>query len=252
MSQDETNSTDATTPASPATAASARLQSLPSSTRTTGADAVARSNRIKRLRIVLPIVAVMLIVVFAMTTRRENPAEALLQDFEDIATASGELQMANPRFAGVDDDGTPFEITADSATQDPTIRDVIELNNPRAIQGEAESQTFVSAQKGVFRSDDNILDLTDAVTLERDFGAGSYQFTTAAARVSIKDEIVTSDTSIGGLGPDGTAIKADSMRAYNDDGRVILKGNVSMRIYPKGATPDATTTVAEETIKSSD
>ena len=160
--------------------------------------------------------------------------------------------MANPRFAGVDDDGTPFEITADSATQDPTIRDVIELNNPRAIQGEAESQTFVSAQKGVFRSDDNILDLTDAVTLERDFGAGSYQFTTAAARVSIKDEIVTSDTSIGGLGPDGTAIKADSMRAYNDDGRVILKGNVSMRIYPKGATPDATTTVAEETIKSSD
>lgn len=216
-----------------------RLKSLPSGTRTTGKDAIARSNRVRRLRIFLPVLAVSLLVAFAMTTGRDTPADALLEDFTDIANTSKDLHMANPRFAGVDEDGTPFEITAQSAVQDPDVTNVIALNSPRAVQGELENQTVVSADKGVFRSDENILELTQDVTFEREVGTDLYRFETIAAEVSIDDEVVTSDTGIGGMGPDGTAIRADKMRAYNDNGRVILEGNVSMRIFPNNAgTPE--------------
>ncbi|MEM8772387.1 MAG: LPS export ABC transporter periplasmic protein LptC [Pseudomonadota bacterium] len=211
----------------------AALTSIDFKTRTTGAEAEARSRLVRRLRVALPILAAILIVAFIINTRSNSVDQAFLDDFKTITAATEELRMANPRFAGKDDDGKPFEITADAAMQNPAEKDIVALESPRAVQGGDDTESVVSAQSGLYRSEENILELSDDVTLEHELGANTYILRSPKATVSIKDQVVTSDAGVGAVGPDGGALKADRMKAYRADGRVVFEGNVSMRIYPK-------------------
>ncbi|PQA89431.1 LPS export ABC transporter periplasmic protein LptC [Hyphococcus luteus] len=211
------------------------LDSLPSQARTTGDQAAARSRMVKRLRLALPILALVLVAAFFFNTKSNDVDKAFLDDFKDVSASAEELRMANPRFAGVDNEGKPFEITANTAIQNTKIKDVVTLDKPRAVQGENNESTVVTADKGVYRSDINILELEDSVTLQHNVGAESYVFKSPSATVAIKDEVVTSDAGVGGEGTDGSTLQADHMKAYNSEGRVVFEGNVRMRIYPKSS-----------------
>ncbi|WP_428408574.1 LPS export ABC transporter periplasmic protein LptC [Hyphococcus sp.] len=231
--------TDEKKPLEPTQLASRRraLDSLPSQARTTGDKAAARSRLVRRLRIALPILALVLVAAFLFNTRSNDVDDAFLDDFKDIDASAEELSMASPRFAGIDNKGKPFEITAEAARQNTNVKDVVSLERPHAVQGVNNGSTVVSADKGVYRSDVNILELEDQVTLQHEVGSEVYIFRAPSATVSIKDEIVTSDTGVGGEGPDGRELTAERMKAYNADGRVVFEGNVHMRIYPKNAVP---------------
>ncbi len=211
------------------------LDSLPTRSRTTGDEALARSRLIKRLRIILPGFGLLLVVVFLLNTGSNKPDDAFLDDFKDISASADELRMANPRFAGVDDKGKPFEITARSAMQTSADRNFVELELPRAVQGDGDASTVVTADKGLYQSEANLLELTDNVTLAHDIGADTYVLRTPDATVFIKDEIVTSNNGVNGEGNDGSELSADRMKSYNSEGRVVFEGNVRMRIYPKSS-----------------
>lgn len=214
------------------------LESLPSRARTTGDQAAARSRLVRRLRIALPVMALVLVAAFLFNTKSNEVDQAFLDDFKDVSASAEELRMASPRFAGVDDKGKPFEITAEAALQNTNVEDVVSLERPKAVQGDDDESTVVTAQKGVYRSDVNILELENDVTLQHEVGADKYIFRSPAATVSIKDEIVTSDAGVGGEGDDGSTLQADRMKAYNAEGRVVFEGNVRMRIYPKKTKSD--------------
>ena len=227
--------TEETKPQEPTQLASRRrvLDSLPSGARTTGDQAAARSRMVRRLRIALPVLAIVLVGALLFNTQSNQVDEAFLDDFKDINASAQELNMGSARFAGIDNKGKPFEITADAAHQNTNMEDVVTLERPHAVQGENNGSTVVSADKGVYRSDENILELEDQVTLTHEVGSDIYVFRTPTATVSIKDEVVTSDTGVGGEGPEGRELTAERMKAYNGDGRVVFEGNVHMRIYPK-------------------
>lgn len=208
------------------------LESLEFGSRTTGKQAAARSRLVRRLRIALPVVAVVLIAAFFLNTRSNSVDQAFLKDFETLNASTEELHMANPRFAGVDDDGKPFEITARSAKQAPNARDIVELEDPRAVQGGDDDASVVTAKRGVYSSERNILELQNDVTLRHRFGAETYVLRSPAATVLIKDEIVSSDAGVGAEGAKGEAIAADRMTAYRGENKVVFEGNVSMRIFP--------------------
>lgn len=208
------------------------LETLDFRSRTTGKEAAARSRLVRRLRIALPALAVFLVIAFIFNTQSDPVDQAFLEDFKSVSASTEELRMANPRFAGVDDTGKPYEITANAASQDPATRDVIQLDHPRAVQGSDDETSVVTAESGLFRSDENILTLSRAVTLEHELGAKTYVLRSPTATVSIKDQIVTSDAGVSAEGPDGATLTADTMKAYREDGRVVFEGNVSMRLYP--------------------
>lgn len=212
-----------------------RMESLPTRARTTGDQAAARSRLVRRLRIALPILALVLVAAFFFNTQSNQVDEAFLDDFKDISASAEELRMASPRFAGIDDKGKPFEITAEAALQNTSAKDVVSLDRPRAVQGADSDSTTVTAHKGLYRQDVNILELSEDVTLQHYVGADAYVFRSPSATVSIKDEVVTSDTGVGGEGSEGSTLSADRMKAYNAEGRVVFEGNVRMRILPKGA-----------------
>lgn len=209
------------------------LDSLSMEARTTSAKATARSQLVRQLRIALPVLALVLVAALIFNTQSNDADEAFLKDFEDVAATAEELRMASPRFAGIDANGRPFEITADAALQNTNNDDVVMLEGPRAVQGHENETNVVTAHKGVYRSEANILELTDDVTLEHKIGADTYIFRSPSATVSIDEEIVTSNAGIGGNGPERRTLQADRMKAYNGEGRVVLEGNVHMRIYPK-------------------
>ncbi len=235
MTAADTSQLENTAQGTPPTPRRKMLESLPMRPRITGQSAAARSRLIRRLRVVLPTLAVILIGAFIFNTRSNDVDQTFLQDFEDVAAATDELRMANPRFAGIDGDGNPFEITALSAKQDPGRQDVVELDRPRAIQGAADEKTVVTAQHGVYQSDANILELTDGVRVEHELAAGTFVLRAPGATVLIKDQTVTSNAGVGGEGPDGETLKADRMMVFNAEKRIIFMGNVSMRIYPNTA-----------------
>ncbi len=233
--------TDQQPSVTPSSQASGRriLDSLPMHARTTGNQAAARSRLVRRLRIALPVLALVLVAAFFFNTRSDQGDDAFLDDFKTITATAEELRMASPRFSGIDNRGRPFEITANAAIQNPGVKDVVQLEQPKAVQGEAHETNTVTAHSGVYRSEEKILELTDDVTLSHDVGADTYVFRSPAATVSIDDEIVTSDSGVGGEGPNGQAVQADRMKAYNAEGRVVLEGNVRMRIYPKSGDQPA-------------
>jgi len=221
------------------------LESLDLRTRTTGEQAMARSRLIRRLRLALPLLGLILVGVFFYNTRSHTPDDAFLDDFKDVTATADELRMANPRFAGVDDKGRPFEITAASAMQMDQERNFVELDQPRAVQGDGDAVSVVTAKKGLYQSEANILELTDEVTFSHDIGADTYVLRAPTATVSIKDEIVTSDAGVEGAGNDGSALTAERMKAYNAEGRVVFEGNVRMRIYPKSKNKTGNETDAQ-------
>ncbi len=217
------------------------LDSLNFGSRTTGEQALARSRRIKNLRMALPMVALLLAVIFFFSTKSNTVDDAFLKDFENMSAAAEELKMASPRFTGVDEQGRPFEITAAAATQIANNQEIVKLVKPRAVQGEGEKSTTVTADKGLYQSEANVLELEENVTLSHDLVGDVFVLRSPAATVSIKDEIVTSNAGVNGEGTDGSSLEADNMVAYNGEGRVVFEGNVRMRIYPKSRDKDSET-----------
>ena len=210
------------------------LDSLPSTQRTTGEQAQARSLIVRRLRVILPVIALVLIGALFFNTRTNVADDAFLDDFANLEAKPEELRSTNPRFAGVDDRGFPYEITADTALKPPGGFDVAELVNPRARTNGANDSTLVSANRGVFQINSKVLELNDGVTLEHKIGDDIYMLHTDTAVITISDETIHTTGAVEGEGAAGT-LRADSMRAVNTEGRLIFEGNVRMRIYPEKA-----------------
>jgi len=209
-----------------------RLDNLPSAPRLTGEQAAAHSALVRRLRVILPLFGAVLIVVFFANARRDAADNVFLDEFKDIDTAAEELRMAEPRFSGVDAEGVPYDITADAAIQAPGGDKQVRLERPRAVSGDTAKRSIITADKGAFSSETNILELQDDVRFEHQLGEDNYVLRAPAATFSIDEETVTSKAGVAGEGPRGATLEADTMFADNKAGRVVFEGNVRMRIYP--------------------
>lgn len=210
-----------------------RLDNLPSRPRLTGEEAAAHSALVRRLRIMLPLAAGALIVIFLLNARGGSSEDVFLEEFADVDAAAEELRMALPHFSGVDADGAPFDITAKAAVQVPGEDNIVNLEEPRAVTGDDAERSTLSAVRGAYSSDQNILILEDEVRFKHQIGEDIYILNTDAAVFAIEEETVVSDNKVEGEGPRGSRLKADRMFADNKTGRVIFEGNVSMRIYPE-------------------
>ncbi len=210
------------------------LDSLPTRQRTTGEKAAARSVLVRRLRVILPLLAMVLVGALLVNTRPDVSDDAFLEDFANLEAKPEELRSTNPRFAGVDDKGFPYEITAETALKAPGELNVAELIKPRALTNGEKDSTTVSADRGFFQIDSKVLELNNGVILEHKIGGETYELRTDTAVITIADETIHTTGAVEGGGAAGT-LRADSMRAVNSEGRLIFEGNVSMRIYPEKA-----------------
>lgn len=227
------------------------LDSLTIRRRTTGEDAAARAQFMRRMRIALPILALVLIATFFLNTRQSGVDDAFLEDFADLDATPQNLKTAKPHFTGVDARGNPYEVTAETALQQANGGKVVDLEAPRAVTSTGDSQSVVAAKTGVFDADAKRLDLKEGVTFEHKVGATNYVLKTPQATYTIDDRVVVSDSGVDGEGSDGELLKADRMSANDREGKLVFEGNVSMRIFPR-QTENAPAEETPEQIKTGD
>ncbi|MDZ7629294.1 MAG: LPS export ABC transporter periplasmic protein LptC [Parvularculaceae bacterium] len=223
------------------------LDSLTIRRRTTGEDAVSRARFMRRMRVALPILALVLVATFLLNTRRGGVDDAFLDDFANLDATPENLKTAKPHFTGVDARGNPYEITADAAMQQADGGKIVDLEAPRAVTSAANKRSVVAAKAGAFDADTKRLELRDGVTFEHKVGGANYVLKTPAATYAIDDRTVVSDKGVDGEGSDGERLKADRMTADDKNGTLVFEGNVSMRIYPRRAEePGAPDSGAEQ------
>ncbi len=197
--------------------------------------AARRHSRLVRiLRVALPLaVAVTFVVITLMTYF--NPLRSLSGIPANIGATvvhGSKVTMEQPKLSGFTRDERSYNLTADSAAQDLTKPDIIELNNIRAgIEMKDKSTVHMSALKGVYDSKKEMLKLDSNIKLRSSNG---YSGLLSEATVDIKKGDVLSQHPVRINMMHGT-LEANRLR-ITDSGDVIrFDRGVEMTVMLNGS-----------------
>jgi lipopolysaccharide export system protein LptC len=183
------------------------------------------------IKIVLPTIATALIVLVAVWPHLNEQKKRFQIDAAQIDPADAEnLRMLQPRFNGVDDSRRPFSITANSADQSDAQSILVDLIAPEAdvLLGD-NTWVALTASKGVFDREKQILELSGGVNLFHDKG---YEFSTSSAIFDLAAGDATGTEKVEGQGPFGR-LQAEGFRVYNRGQKVEFTGKAKLLVLPK-------------------
>jgi lipopolysaccharide export system protein LptC len=191
------------------------------------------SRTVRRMKVLLPLGAVLLIGMIFMFGRERAAVIDAEQAAEMVALGSG-LRLENPRFAGVTEDGDPFVVTADWALPDGAMPDRVELQRPVGEMHMADERVVtVRAEAGELLRGDERLNLQGAVVLETSDG---YVIETPRVEVDLGAKVAVAPERLRGRGPRG-GIEADRVRVVRGEGRdsttVLFEGDVRVTWHPE-------------------
>lgn len=200
-----------------------------------GGDGPARSSYsrfVSFMKFLLPVAAVVLFISLFVYSGFFDRDDKLDITFRDIATQNDDLRMVSPRVSGLNKEGRPYELNADTATQDAAQPNLVRLENIDADlkTDEANGWLTLNAARGLLDTDRQTLKLDDKVDL---FTTQGYEFHAKKADVNFDKGTVQSDDEVWGQGPMGT-LRADSMSADNASETINFSGRVKATIYPDG------------------
>jgi lipopolysaccharide export system protein LptC len=196
----------------------------------TRADAFSRaerhSRRVRRLKVVLPTLAVMMAAGFIGYSFVATPGSAAI-DVGTPSLAEGKLVMDSPKLEGFTGDGRPYSVSATRATQDFDRQDIISLDGIDAkMPIEADNWARVEAQNGVYDRMANTLDVpTEIVVTTTDGLVAKLQ----SAFLDIANGSLKSATPVD-IQSNGSRIVAGSMSVLDSGKSVIFEQRVKVNI----------------------
>lgn len=196
----------------------------------TRADAFGRaerhSRRVRRLKVMLPTLAVMMAAGFVGYSFVATPGSAAI-DVGTPTLAEGKLVMDSPKLEGFTGDGRPYAVSATRATQDFDRQDIISLDGIDArMPIETETWARVEAQTGVYDRMANTLDVpTDIVVTTTDGLVAKLQ----SAFVDIANGTLKSTAPVD-IQSNGSRIVAGSMSVLDSGKRVLFEQRVKVNI----------------------
>jgi lipopolysaccharide export system protein LptC len=202
----------------------------------TAAEAGTRhSRRVALLKRVLPVIGVALLLLIAIWPRLAPLWDRMRVAFPAIDLREAkELQMVNPRYAGVDRTGRPFVVTAASGRQVPDRQDLMSLRGPRAdVKTQGGAGVVITAATGVYQSQSLLLDLFGEVTLVHQNGT---RFLTNSARVDAAASTAKGNDPVEGHGPSGD-IKAQGFEILDKGDTILFTGRSDLLLKPAKPTP---------------
>jgi len=213
------------TPAEKSAAALRGQASAARSERVVGELARRRGHVLLAKRL-LPLVALTLLAaVIAWPQLHRDISVAHLGATPAAEPASGE--MSNGRYNGVNENGEPFTVTADSAHQ--VAQDRIDLRAPVgdiSLRGGTWMQG--KGQRGVFDQQSGLLDLAGDVTLYRDDGT---TLVTDTATIDTRQSAATTADKVHAEGPFGTldaqgfaVLDHGAVIQFTGPARMVLQG----------------------------
>ena len=151
------------------------------------------SRAVRILRIAVPAgVAVGIIIITLITYL--NPLRMLAKlpiNLDNLVVSGTKVTMEGPRLTGFTHDARAYELTADTAAQDMTKPDFVELRNIRAkVEMQDKSSINLSALSGIYDSKGETLRLEQNILLNSSTG---YQGRLSEAMIDIRKGNVVSE-----------------------------------------------------------
>jgi lipopolysaccharide export system protein LptC len=192
------------------------------------AIAARHSRMVRVLRIAVP-AAVILSLSTIRTVSVYNPFHMpkLPVDISNLVISGTKVTMESPHMAGYSADRRPYDVWANTAVQDVTDPDHVELHTLRSkMLMEDQSTVTLEAVKGLMDTKQQLLDLRKDIYVQTSNG---YEAWLSQAFVDMNKNTVTSDEHVDVKWADGK-ISADTMKIMNGGETVRFDGHVVMNI----------------------
>ena len=151
------------------------------------------SRLVRLLRIGVPACVAAVIIIFTLITYL-NPLRMLAKlpiNIDNLVVSGTKVTMEAPRLSGFTRDARAYELTADTAAQDMTKPDIVELHNIRAkVEMQDKSSMEMTALTGIYDSKGETLKLDQNILLNSSTG---YQGRLSEALVDIRKGNVVSN-----------------------------------------------------------
>ncbi|HEY7230358.1 MAG TPA: LPS export ABC transporter periplasmic protein LptC [Pseudolabrys sp.] len=151
------------------------------------------SRMVRVLRIAVPAVVSVAVVVVMLITFF-NPLRMLTKlpiNIDNLVVSGTKVTMEQPRLSGFTSDARAYELTADTAAQDMTKPDIVELRNIRAkVEMQDKSMMELNAATGLYDAKAETLKLDRDVVINSSTG---YQGRLSEAVIDIRKGNVVSE-----------------------------------------------------------
>ncbi len=204
-----------------------RLSHLSAQSRQSSVYAPAYSRLVRRLRVVLPLVAVLTVAIVILWPRIRAEFNRPTQTSKEERQA----KMVNGRYVGSDSHGRPYTVTYESAQQPPG-GGPIEMVNPTAeLTLQNGHWVAIKAAQGRYDQTAGLIDLSGNVELFHDDG---YRFTTEKAHVEFNKNLVWGERAVTGRGPRGEVV-GRGFRVINNGDAIVITGPARLLLRPDAA-----------------
>ncbi len=191
--------------------------------------AMRHSRRVRFLRIAIPVLVVLILCVTALV-RYFDPMRVLSRlplSTQGIVVSGSKIMMAGPKLSGYTTDARRYEMSAQSAAQDVTKPNLIELNQLKAqIQAADKSMINISAAEGLFDRASGILTLNRDITVVTSSG---LEIRLDEATINTATSEVVSEKPVEVQTQQGT-IKANRLEVENAGEVIHFIGAVSVHL----------------------
>ena len=145
-----------------------------------------------------------------------------------LAVSGSKITMEAPRIAGITRDSRAYELTAETAVQDITKPDMIDLQNIRAsMEFPDQNVVQIAAANGIYDSKADKILLRDRVTFT---SAQGYRGRLREAAVDVKKGSVVSEQPVEVALPDAL-IKANRLEITESGDLIRFDGGVVVTIH---------------------
>jgi lipopolysaccharide export system protein LptC len=191
-----------------------------------------RSSVIRKLRIILPVIATCILFAVLVFSDRKDPIEA--RPIEEIVKQeTGANELIDAQFSSKDEKDRPYTITSDRAYQEHSDSDEIQLENPKAnLHVDNNTTISLEGQSGTYDQEKQLLHLKGNVKLLQNEG---YEIVTDTVDININNQTANSNSPVSGQGPAGD-IKASGLKASGDQSILIFKGPATLTLQPDEAS----------------
>ena len=190
--------------------------------------AARRHSRLVRiLRIAVPASVAMGLIIITLITYL-NPLRMLAKlpiNIDNLVVSGTKVTMEQPRLSGFTRDARAYELTADTAAQDMTKPDIVELRNIRAkVEMQDKSSMEMTAVTGIYDAKGEILKLDRDILLNSSTG---YQGHLSEALVDIRKGNVVSEHPVEVKLLQGT-LNANRLDIFDSGDVIRFHGGVVM------------------------
>jgi lipopolysaccharide export system protein LptC len=191
------------------------------------AEPGSRHDRLVRLaKYGLPVLVLGLVALLAISPFDSRDDVSFILDKKDVDKATERMRIESARYAGEDNRGNKFTITAERAIQQSSDVPVVMIEGMRAQLGLAQGPLLIAADRGNYDLDTQMVRVVGPVRVA---GGDGYKLETSNVLVDMKQRTLASEGRVSGAMRLGQ-FEAGQMRADLGTRTVVLDGRPRLKI----------------------